>query len=652
MASLPPPPVDPGTISARVVGTAGGGTLYYWVVVRYPGGYAVQMLPAVASNAPGVSQLSGSRYVRVRWAPVVGATGYDVLRSNTAAYPAAAGSCACAVVLNTTDNTVDDTGGVLSTFPSAGQLPATGATAGLSLDTASESYPFVNVALVARSYESLRLGLLSGLFAANDCVKWLAGRLVSAGAECGSGSGGTPGGSNTQVQYNNAGAFGGAAQMFWDAVNNRLGIMQATPLYPLDVSGNARVSGLIVAGAPGSDCVLAGGTTGACAASIAGLQQEVILDLKPSITTTVLTIHDGRCWGMSKPQATVTITGGSGNGSYVAYCTYSNAIVVETSASAGITVTCVNCLPITVTTPLIPSGFFGIAQGTITSGQWATVVDERDWDTRAFMQAGFGLILSSSANTNSYAVDPAIIQAKADNYTPLAEFDAIAATRTRLKTGTTPPVTCGTGDLFFDSDAAAGQNFYGCTAPNVWTLLGGSSSAVAVHTYLAPVNCNFVDSVVTPMYWQDPKNGVNKPGTGSCSDGTQFGRGTLQWSNSTTQYMFLVFPVPINRTGAVDFSVVGFDLGGSGSFTFDVSKWCSNDSTDWAAAESFTDTQSLSWTSTNTNVVRRTLSGITLPAACTGSDAQWLVLKLTRNNTSTAATPYYMRAAQAVMRSN
>lgn len=47
---------------------------------------------------------------------------------------------------------------------------------------------------------------------ANDCVKIAAtngSNLVDSGASCGSGGGGSPGGSSGQIQYNNAGAFGG-----------------------------------------------------------------------------------------------------------------------------------------------------------------------------------------------------------------------------------------------------------------------------------------------------------------------------------------------------------------------------------------------------------------------------------------------------------
>lgn len=43
------------------------------------------------------------------------------------------------------------------------------------------------------------------------------------------GGGGTPGGSDTQIQYNAAGAFAGSANLVWDNTNTRLGIAQSTP---------------------------------------------------------------------------------------------------------------------------------------------------------------------------------------------------------------------------------------------------------------------------------------------------------------------------------------------------------------------------------------------------------------------------------------
>jgi hypothetical protein len=51
------------------------------------------------------------------------------------------------------------------------------------------------------------------------------------------GGGGTPGGSSTQVQYNNAGAFAGSSNFVFDFANSRVGIGTASPATTLDVAG-------------------------------------------------------------------------------------------------------------------------------------------------------------------------------------------------------------------------------------------------------------------------------------------------------------------------------------------------------------------------------------------------------------------------------
>lgn len=46
--------------------------------------------------------------------------------------------------------------------------------------------------------------------------------------------------------------------------------------------------------------------------------------------------------------------------------------------------------------------------------------------------------------------------------------------------GTTLPSTCQVGRLFFDTDATAGSNVYGCTSANTWTLQSGGGGSVAI----------------------------------------------------------------------------------------------------------------------------------------------------------------------------
>jgi hypothetical protein len=51
----------------------------------------------------------------------------------------------------------------------------------------------------------------------------------------------TPGGSNTQFQYNSSGTLAGASALTYDSTTNRVGINQASPGYDLDVNGQVRV---------------------------------------------------------------------------------------------------------------------------------------------------------------------------------------------------------------------------------------------------------------------------------------------------------------------------------------------------------------------------------------------------------------------------
>jgi hypothetical protein len=42
--------------------------------------------------------------------------------------------------------------------------------------------------------------------------------------------------------------------------------------------------------------------------------------------------------------------------------------------------------------------------------------------------------------------------------------------------GTTLPATCGIGEIYFKTDAAAGQNLYLCTAANVWIQMAAGGA--------------------------------------------------------------------------------------------------------------------------------------------------------------------------------
>lgn len=81
------------------------------------------------------------------------------------------------------------------------------------------------------------------------------------------------------------------------------------------------------------------------------------------------------------------------------------------------------------------------------------------------------LVLTGSA----FDIDTAYVPGKTTSNTWTGVNSFAGATSTApMKVGTTLPVTCAVGEAFFDSDATAGQNVYGCTATNTWTLQGGA----------------------------------------------------------------------------------------------------------------------------------------------------------------------------------
>lgn len=78
-------------------------------------------------------------------------------------------------------------------------------------------------------------------------------------------------------------------------------------------------------------------------------------------------------------------------------------------------------------------------------------------------------------------------QTQVDLRTQSKSVDFSAASSTKpVTTGTTLPSTCSVGQMFFLSNASAGQNVYGCAVVNTWTLQsgggGGGGSGVGVES--------------------------------------------------------------------------------------------------------------------------------------------------------------------------
>lgn len=92
-------------------------------------------------------------------------------------------------------------------------------------------------------------------------------------------------------------------------------------------------------------------------------------------------------------------------------------------------------------------------------------------------------------------------QTQVDLRTQSKTVDFTAAPETRpVKTGTALPATCTTGDLFFNTLAAAGANVYGCTAVNTWSLQsgggGGAGGTLTVNSNGTLVGSRGVDNFI------------------------------------------------------------------------------------------------------------------------------------------------------------
>ncbi len=74
-----------------------------------------------------------------------------------------------------------------------------------------------------------------------------------------------------------------------------------------------------------------------------------------------------------------------------------------------------------------------------------------------------------------------LAQSQVDLRTQAKDVDFSAYTFTRpVETGSTLPVNCSVGQLFYNTAAAPGQNLYACTSNNTWTVeTGGGGGAAA-----------------------------------------------------------------------------------------------------------------------------------------------------------------------------
>ncbi len=76
------------------------------------------------------------------------------------------------------------------------------------------------------------------------------------------------------------------------------------------------------------------------------------------------------------------------------------------------------------------------------------------------------------------------------------DFSGAPSTRP-AKTGTALPATCNVGEVYFNTAASAGSNWYGCVAPNTWSVEGGSGGGGGGSSTLSVLTVSTAGSTMT-----------------------------------------------------------------------------------------------------------------------------------------------------------
>jgi hypothetical protein len=159
-----------------------------------------------------------------------------------------------------------------------------------------------------------------------------------------------------------------------------------------------------------------------------------------------------------------------------------SAVILEHPSSAGLIFTCTgSCQPRQVTSPTVQIGGVPIFSVTLTGtsgGTFNVLTDTRRGLTNNGVQGGTGIdVTQAGTGLVTVAIDSAIVPDKtgANTFTGANDFSAASV---EAPNSTTLPATCSVGMVYFDSDAPAGSNWYGCTALNTWTVQGGGGTYI------------------------------------------------------------------------------------------------------------------------------------------------------------------------------
>jgi len=241
-----------------------------------------------------------------------------------------------------------------------------------------------------------------------------------------SGGGGTPGGSNKQLQYNNSSAFGGA-NLYFDSANDRFGFWQASPTHKIEAvvgtladgqnafSLTATMPTTITAASSAIDIqVTSAGSSGqqnrvlniAYLAGYTGSSTTSCMNINNSAAGTGTDIFGNRNQGFFS-QANGTTTGtnvgvyGAGANGDINYGVLGRAIVVKNSATnVGVAGFAIN----TGTTPIQVAGYFGLQSSAPSLTSAALMCDNGSTTSDIFVVRDNGTILHAVIDGGNFGI--------------------------------------------------------------------------------------------------------------------------------------------------------------------------------------------------------------------------------------------------------
>lgn len=197
-----------------------------------------------------------------------------------------------------------------------------------------------------------------------------------------------------------------------------------------------------------------------------------------------------------------------------------------------------------------------------------------------------------------------------------------AASTAPAKVGTSLPGTCVIGELYFKSDATAGQNIYECQSTNTWTQQGGGSTNADI-TF--PVGTCDVGVAYSTAWW-----GLDVATANCISVATATGSQipNIAFATTGTPKANLLFDLPQNYAsgGAFVIRVAQTDGGTLNVFKMGVAVKCLADGTDLSVYPTFNTAVTVETATPTTNQTKTvTFSALSL-SGCSAGSVIWLRL--------------------------